>query len=92
MLTGVLPFEDLESKEVNNANVLKKMIATQEVIYPSNVSEQARNLLNKMLAKDPATRSGLLELIHDPFFTQSKVPSALPISCLSSPLPNELIQ
>lgn len=68
------------------------MIATQGVIYPSNVSEQARNLLDKMLVKDPAIRSDLLELIHDPFFTQNKVPSALPISCLTSPLPHELIQ
>jgi serine/threonine protein kinase len=52
MLCGVPPFYD------NNSNRMYKMIINDEVQYPDYLSEAARDIIGKLLEKDPAYRLG----------------------------------
>ena len=38
-----------------------------DIKYPEHVSQGARDLINKLLVKDPAKRLALTEVEHDPW-------------------------
>ena len=52
LLTGRTPFAH------KSRNVLYKMIQNQEITIPKTLSPETRDLLSKLLNKDPATRLG----------------------------------
>eukprot|EP01017_Pseudomicrothorax_dubius_P032990 TRINITY_DN4373_c0_g1_i2.p1 TRINITY_DN4373_c0_g1~~TRINITY_DN4373_c0_g1_i2.p1 ORF type:complete len:152 (-),score=48.71 TRINITY_DN4373_c0_g1_i2:102-497(-) len=62
MLVGEPPYfsEELDKIYAN--------IRAGRLTFPSNVSEQARSLLTKLLNKDPRRRPSLKEIRNDPFF------------------------
>lgn len=67
MLTGLPPFYD------ENVNQMYRSILRDEITYPSHVSLAARDLINKLLDKNPATRLGagpsdMEEIKAHPFF------------------------
>ncbi|EAX95627.1 AGC family protein kinase [Trichomonas vaginalis G3] len=67
MLTGLPPFYD------ENVNQMYRSILRDEVAFPSHISLAARNLINKLLDKNPATRLGsgptdMEEIKTHPFF------------------------
>lgn len=67
MLVGVPPFY------TQNTQKLFQRIKDAEVKYPSDVSELAQNLINKLMQKDPSKRLGYTqgadEIASDPWFT-----------------------
>ena len=80
-----------EVKGQDTRKALEKLIETKEIDYPDSISDSAKNLMMKMLQKDPTMRSDITELIHDPFFKQNKIPPALPMSCLTKAPPTEFL-
>jgi serine/threonine protein kinase len=52
MLCGIPPFYD------ENTNRMSRMILNDPVSYPQHVSAQARDLIGKLLAKEPSRRLG----------------------------------
>ncbi|RCI07316.1 hypothetical protein CU098_001492 [Rhizopus stolonifer] len=60
MLCGYLPFDDDPSNpDSDDINQLYRYIISTRLIFPSHVSLQARDLLEKMLVPDPAKRCTL---------------------------------
>ncbi|GLE06327.1 hypothetical protein PINS_up015574 [Pythium insidiosum] len=66
MLTGLPPWYH------ENPRVMRKRILTKPLTFPSYVSEEARDLLRKLLARDPkkrlGSREGSSEIRNHPFF------------------------
>ncbi|KAI9489284.1 kinase-like domain-containing protein, partial [Zychaea mexicana] len=57
MLCGYLPFDDDPANpEGDNINLLYKYILNTQLAFPDYVSDDARDLLQKMLVPDPAKR------------------------------------
>ena len=68
MLTGLPPFYD------ENVNQMYRAILRDEITYPSHVSPNARDLINKLLDRNPDTRLGagprdVEEIKEHPFFS-----------------------
>ncbi|KAF9055663.1 kinase-like domain-containing protein [Panaeolus papilionaceus] len=63
MLCGRLPFED------DDVQVLFSKISQGNFHLPGTLSQDARNLINSMLAVDPLKRITIPEIIEHPFFT-----------------------
>eukprot|EP01099_Mayorella_cantabrigiensis_P003426 TRINITY_DN262_c0_g1_i2.p1 TRINITY_DN262_c0_g1~~TRINITY_DN262_c0_g1_i2.p1 ORF type:complete len:373 (-),score=100.12 TRINITY_DN262_c0_g1_i2:422-1540(-) len=61
MLTGRLPFEGKKEE-------LEKLILTTEPHYPSHLSPEASDVLQKLLVKNPAERLKSPEIRKHPFF------------------------
>lgn len=64
MVVGELPFED-----DNIQRLLQKIIKTQPK-YPNSLSYQLRDLLNRLLEKDPKKRITLKKIKEHPWFSQ----------------------
>merc|ERR1711874_728580 len=66
LLTGQLPFYHEEKKK------MYRLIVTEKVLYPRIVSAEARELISKLLTKNPDRRLGSLtdaeEVMEQPFF------------------------
>merc|ERR1719436_137082 len=66
LLTGQLPFYHEEKKK------MFRLIVTEKVLYPRIVSQEARELISKLLTKNPDRRLGSLtdaeEVMEQPFF------------------------
>lgn len=67
MLTGLPPFYD------ENTNKMYRMILTDQVNFPSYVSDEAKDFISKLLDRNPATRLGAseedaAEIMRHPFF------------------------
>ncbi|EAY11483.1 CAMK family protein kinase [Trichomonas vaginalis G3] len=67
MLTGTFPFED-DSKSELFTNIL-----SMKPIIPSQISNDAKNLLSRMLTKDPFERITLEDIQEHPFFVKLSV-------------------
>ncbi|KAA8493291.1 CBL-interacting protein kinase 23 [Porphyridium purpureum] len=68
VLTGVVPFEHTDQKE------LAHMIQFKEPAYPEHLSEGALHLLQHMLLKDPAQRYSLAEVRRHSWFRVDYAP------------------
>lgn len=67
LLTGNFPFED-DSKSELFTNIL-----SMKPIIPSQISNDAKSLLKRMLTKDPYERITLEEIVEHPFFSKIQV-------------------
>ncbi|KAK9462805.1 kinase-like domain-containing protein [Lipomyces oligophaga] len=77
MLVGKPPFQ---SKDVN---VIYKRIKANDYRFPEdvNISDDARDLIQSLLNKDPKARPSLDDIVDHPFF-YGETPSYLPVTCL----------
>ena len=66
MLCGYLPFEDK-----NNENLFKKILKCN-VDYPKYISNEAKDLLNRILVNDPDKRINIENIKKHPFFIRGK--------------------
>ncbi|MCQ2818974.1 MAG: serine/threonine-protein kinase [archaeon] len=66
MLCGKLPFEDK-----NNETLFKKILK-ESPIYPQNLSNSAKQILKKMLIKEPSERIKMEEIKEMPFYLKGK--------------------
>uniref|UniRef100_A0ABM5EME3 Serine/threonine-protein kinase PLK n=1 Tax=Pogona vitticeps TaxID=103695 RepID=A0ABM5EME3_9SAUR len=87
-LTGYSPFEITHQPE------MYRCIREGRYPVPGHLSPNARDLIGKLLAPDPAARPSLEEILRHPFFTQGFTPARLSSrACHSTPffvLPNRL--
>ena len=68
MLCGFLPFDDDPSNpDSDNINQLYRYILSTHLMFPSYVSIDARDLLEKMLVPDPVKRCSLEYIITHPW-------------------------
>ncbi|OHT16961.1 AGC family protein kinase [Tritrichomonas foetus] len=65
MLTGEFPFDD------PNSVLLVQKILNEEPCYPTFVTENALNLLKRMLDKNPETRITIHELLNHPWIRKN---------------------
>ena len=66
MLCGYLPFDDKDN------NVLFKKILECKINFPKHLSEDAKDLLRKILVTDPVKRISIEEIKKHPFFLKGK--------------------
>jgi serine/threonine protein kinase len=69
MVTATLPFDD------DDVSVLFKKIVTQEIVYPTFLSPDLVNLLQRMLMKNPADRITLDGIKHHEWFAEAQYES-----------------
>jgi cell cycle serine/threonine-protein kinase CDC5/MSD2 len=57
------------------------------IVYPvdNTISSEAKDLMNKLLSKDPAERPSLREVLTHEFFKKNKIPISLPLTFLTEP-------
>ncbi|KAL7318455.1 hypothetical protein PS15m_001698 [Mucor circinelloides] len=68
MLCGFLPFDDDPSNpDSDNINQLYRYILSTNLMFPSHVGVDARDLLAKMLVPDPARRCSLDYIVKHPW-------------------------
>ncbi|GMK58508.1 hypothetical protein CspeluHIS016_0505400 [Cutaneotrichosporon spelunceum] len=67
LLTGRLPFDD------DNIRTLLQKVKTGQFDMPTDIDVQARDLLSRMLEKDPELRITMPEIMAHPFF-RSRAP------------------
>ena len=71
MICGYLPFEEGEGEKKND--VLFKNIVRCKITYPENiVGKNARNLLEKIIVRNPKERITIQEIKKHPFFLMGK--------------------
>ncbi|KAH0793265.1 AGC family protein kinase [Histomonas meleagridis] len=68
MLTGLPPFYD------ENTNKMYRMILTEQVVFPSYISQDAKDFISRLLDRNPSTRMGASEedaeeIKRHPFFS-----------------------
>ena len=66
MLCGYLPFEERDNK------ALFKKIVKCKVVYPKTLSNNAQNLLKKILVPNPDKRININEIKKHPFYLEGK--------------------
>ena len=66
MLCGYLPFEAKDNKK------LFKKISECKIDFPEYVTKEAKNLINKILVKDPDKRIGIEEIKKNSFYLKGK--------------------
>ena len=76
LLVGKPPFETSTLEETCH------LIKQCKYSVPVTVSTFARDLIERILVKNPYTRPTVNDLIRDLFFTKSYTPLSLPTSCL----------
>ena len=79
LIIGKFPFES------NNNEELFNKIKNEQIKFPEDsiISEDAKDLINEILVKDPEERSNLSEIYSHDFFRQlKKIPKSLPTSFL----------
>jgi len=81
LLVGKPPFETQDVKATY------KRIKMNLYTFPETVeiSDEAKNLVHKILSSDPSKRPKAEEILAHPFFTNTKIPEALPTSTLVCP-------
>ena len=81
MLFGKPPFETNDVKETY------KRIKANAYSFPDqiSVSEEARDLISRILVSDPAERPSIDDLLNHAFFTKNAIPKLLPTSTLAVP-------
>ena len=62
LLTGTVPFHGKDSITLNNN------IKSLKIIWPNDISTTAKNLIMKILKKDPKERISLEDMLKHPFF------------------------
>jgi len=63
MLVGTVPFKATNMKDLHN------LINKGDFAFPHPVSEEAEDLIHKMLTKDPKLRISLPEILNHPWMT-----------------------
>lgn len=81
MLVGKPPFE------TNDVKMTYKRIKMNAYTFPDHIpmSEEARDLISRVLVTDPLERPGLDEIMNHLFFTKNPIPKLLPTSTLAVP-------
>merc|ERR1719423_389655 len=77
LLVGKPPFETQTLKDTYTR------IRRNEDHIPTKLSQEARNLITRLLQGDPAHRPNCEQILQDPFFTSGYRPTRLPVSCLT---------
>lgn len=77
LLVGKPPFETETLKDTYNR------IKNNQYTIPPRIGVDAKQLINKLLAADPAKRPTIHEILSYPFFTKGYMPPRLPTSCLT---------
>lgn len=73
MLCGYLPFDDdPENPDGDNINLLYKYILNTPLAFPDYVSEDARDLLRKMLVPDPKKRCSMKTIMEHPWLSEHR--------------------
>lgn len=82
MLTGGFPFKE------TNASVLAQKIVSQDVEFPSNISLQAKDLIMRMLTRQPRDRISVDEILEHPWVRPMKadIDSMIQGICISDSL------
>lgn len=78
LLTRKMPFEEITSEEV-----LKERLARADIFYPREISEQARNLLMKLLTASPVSRLTISDVLEHPWMV-SLCPVGYPLHQLTT--------
>lgn len=73
MLVGKPPFETKTLKDTY------QRIKRNEYYVPQYVSQEAKNLISKLLRPNPATRPTAADILTDPFFASGHLPIRLPV-------------
>jgi 5'-AMP-activated protein kinase catalytic alpha subunit len=72
LLSGYLPFDSTTIDTITNQKVgdvaMPSKIVNTEPIYPDDISEEAKDLMKRMLKKNPAERITLKEIINHTWF------------------------
>ena len=74
MICGYLPFEDEDN------NILYEKIRKGKFVIPKHVSEQARDLLNKILVTDPQKRFTINQIKNHPWFSLYNIKGKLMVN------------
>lgn len=77
LLVGKPPFETETLKDTYNR------IKNNQYSIPPRIGVDAKQLINKLLAAEPANRPTIHEILSYPFFTKGYMPHRLPTSCLT---------
>ena len=77
LLVGKPPFETQTLKDTYSR------IKKNEYHIPSRIGPLARNLIQRLLQHEPASRPSVDEILRDDFMTMGFLPSRLPVSCLT---------
>ena len=64
LLTGNVPFKGKDIESLNN-NIL-----SLKIVWPKDISNTAKNLILKILKRDPGDRISLVDMLKHPFFKQ----------------------
>ena len=89
MIIGKPPFETSEIKQTY------KRIKAIDYSFPENspISDEAKDLISRILVLDPAKRPSIEEIFDHPFFHMgNKIPKFLPPSTLACPLSSAYIK
>ncbi|KAI8877368.1 Pkinase-domain-containing protein [Backusella circina FSU 941] len=71
MLCGFLPFDDDPSNpDSDNINQLYRYIMSTDLVFPSHVPVDARDILKNMLVPDPSKRCSLDYIINHPWMEE----------------------
>ena len=62
LLTGTVPFKGKDYESLNNN------IVSLKIIWPKDISNTAKNLIGKILKRDPDDRISLVDMLKHPFF------------------------
>ena len=81
MLLGKPPFE------TNDVKTTYKRIKMNAYTFPEHIplSEEARDLISRILVTDPTERPSIDDIQNHPFFSKNPIPKLLPISTLTVP-------
>jgi len=77
LLVGKPPFETQTLKDTYSR------IKKNEYHIPSRIGPLARNLIQRLLQHEPASRPSVDEILRDDFMTMGFLPTRLPVSCLT---------
>ena len=64
LLTGTVPFKGKDYESLNNN------IVSLKIIWPKDISNTAKNLILKILKRDPDDRISLVDMLKHPFFRE----------------------
>lgn len=64
LLTLDMPFKKML---INNDNLFKKVVAKSKIKYPKHISEEAKDLMQRMFENDPRKRASIDEILQHPW-------------------------
>ena len=88
MLIGKPPFE------AANVKLTYKKIKANDYTIPesAHLSEDAVDIIQRILAVNPSKRLSLSEIMEDRFMTKNPIPNSLPLNTLTCPPTEDFIQ